>query len=127
MKCAFGHRHPPLRVVGLVPYPEFSGRVGPRVYHCADCAALGSDPADWDKQEFENPKAARRAGQSTACPVCFPPVVARMNAEWLVTCSCGWRVVTSPFQRARVTAFVHSGRTPARDEKRHACRVVRLQ
>lgn len=110
-----------------MPYPEFSGRVGPRVYHCADCAALGSDPADWDKQEFENPKAARRAGQSTACPVCFPPVVARMNAEWLVTCSCGWRVVTSPFQRARVTAFVHSGRTPARDEKRHACRVVRLQ
>jgi hypothetical protein len=60
---------------------------------------------------------------------------ARAQGEWLVACSCGWRIVTSPFQRARAIGYVHE--TRAREgtdvllpgemyEARHSCRLARV-
>jgi hypothetical protein len=135
VKCVFGHRHPPVRVVGVVPEAAFSRSALARVYHCAECAALAAAPAELDRQEYESPQAARRAGQSAPCPVCLPPFVseARARGEWLVICSCGWRFIVSPLQRARAMGYVHETRMRQEPDvqagevtaRRHSCRVMR--
>ena len=135
MKCVFGHLHPPIRVVGVVPEAAFSRGAFARVYHCADCAALAAAPPELDRQEYESPRAARRAGQSSPCPVCLPAFVseAKSQGEWLVICSCGWRFVASPLQRARAMGYVHETRMPQLPDVqagevsrgRHSCRVTR--
>jgi len=133
MKCAFGHKHPPMRVVGLLPRFVANGRVGPRIYHCARCAAVASHTGDWDQEEYESPQAARWAGQSTACAVCFPPL-AKVNTQWVISCSCGWRDVTGPLHRARVIAFVHEGKARQQEmetaggvlKQPHECTVSRI-
>ena len=131
VKCVFGHRHPPDRVVGLVSEGPIIRMPIRRLYHCGECTILALVSGTFGREEFETPVNARRAGHRTPCPVCFrlgTSQSAHARNDWLIECKCGWQVISSPFQTARATAFKHEGRTSRTATRfvRHSCQLSRI-
>jgi hypothetical protein len=126
-KCAFGHRHPPLRVVSLLEDVRLTGRKGQTYFHCADCPQLAAG-AGWQREEYSSPKAARKAGRTRACEMCFPrPTVVPMLTRtevWSVSCLCGWSAMGSQLQASRRAGRRHVMGQP---QIRHHVHVERIE
>jgi hypothetical protein len=132
MKCVWGHKHPPDRVVVLISEGPTIRMPVRRVYHCGSCTVLALMAGTFESEEFQTPLNARRAGHHTACPVCLPSRTAQSrgiaHADWLVVCTCGWQEVSSSFQTARANALRHEGRTSRTANRlaQHSCKLSRM-
>jgi hypothetical protein len=80
MKCVWGHKHPPARVVAL-------GSEGPiirmpvrRVYHCGRCAVLALMSGTFWREEFRNSTRCSPGGTSCSLP-CVLPIEDVANLE----------------------------------------------
>ncbi len=114
MRCALGHRHPPVRVV-VVPRNLTTLR-GRSRYHCPECPELAREATGVGRAEYVDPASARRAGRVSPCRQCFPasPSRRRTSSEptaggWIVTRPCGWSTPALAFHEAALAMRGHPG------------------